>query len=144
MFQFTRVLYFPLCAHSDASTWLIPSFIIYLFYIYRYVLEPYLHFTSNGTTKVMNLHIGQMIEPARVSWLDRATGLGKGNLWIHNLTDVVWRKMRHTGIQFFSYQIILKAFGPVDCGCRIHRLHLCRAVRLPQWVSLIWRKTVWW
>ena len=25
--------------------------------------------------------------------------------------------------------------GPVGWGCRIHRLHLCRGVRFPQWVS---------
>ena len=24
---------------------------------------------------------------------------------------------------------------PVGWGCRIHRLHLCRGIRLPQWVS---------
>ena len=28
--------------------------------------------------------------------------------------------------------------------CRIHRLHLCRGVKSPQWVSWIWHKTIWW
>ena len=27
--------------------------------------------------------------------------------------------------------------GPVDWGCKIHRLHLCRSIRLPQRVSRI-------
>ena len=27
---------------------------------------------------------------------------------------------------------------PVSWGCRIHRLHLCRGVGSPQWVSCIW------
>ena len=33
---------------------------------------------------------------------------------------------------------------PVSWGCRIHRFHLCRGVRLPQQVSRIWHKTIWW
>ena len=34
--------------------------------------------------------------------------------------------------------------GSVDWGCRIHWLYFCRGVRLPQWVSWIWHKTIWW
>ena len=34
--------------------------------------------------------------------------------------------------------------GPVRWGCRIHRLHLCRGVRLLQQMSWIWHKTIWW
>ena len=30
---------------------------------------------------------------------------------------------------------IITLFGPVSWGCRIHWLHLCREVRLSQWVS---------
>ena len=32
---------------------------------------------------------------------------------------------------------------PVGWDCRIHRLHFCRGVRHPQWVSWIWHKTIW-
>ena len=32
--------------------------------------------------------------------------------------------------------------GPVSCGCRIHRLHLCTGARLPQRVSYKWHKTI--
>ena len=32
----------------------------------------------------------------------------------------------------------------VGWDCRIHQLHLCRGVRLPQWMSWIWYKTIWW
>ena len=36
-----------------------------------------------------------------------------------------------------------RPFCPVDWGCRIHRLLLCRGVRsLPQWVSWIWHWTI--
>ena len=35
-------------------------------------------------------------------------------------------------------------FCPVSWGCRIHRLLLCRRVRLLLWVSWIWHKTIWW
>ena len=28
--------------------------------------------------------------------------------------------------------------SPVGWGCRLHQLHLCREVRLPQWVPCIW------
>ena len=34
-----------------------------------------------------------------------------------------------------SYGLFNTKIEPVGWGCRIHRLHLCREVRLPQWVS---------
>ena len=35
--------------------------------------------------------------------------------------------------------------SPISWGCRIHRLHLCRVVRLPQQVPWIWPYTTkWW
>ena len=34
--------------------------------------------------------------------------------------------------------------GPVSCGCRIHRLHLSRGVRLSKRVFCIWLLTIWW
>ena len=43
----------------------------------------------------------------------------------------------------FIYLSILVS-GPVSWSCRIHRLHLCRDVRLPQRVSWIWHETIWW
>ena len=32
---------------------------------------------------------------------------------------------------------------PVSWGCKIHRLHLCRWIRLPERVSWIWHETIW-
>ena len=29
-------------------------------------------------------------------------------------------------------------------SCRIHWLHLCTGLKLPQWLSWIWHKTIWW
>ena len=37
-----------------------------------------------------------------------------------------------------TFEGYLRPNGPVDWGCRIHRLHLCWGVRLPQRVSGIW------
>ena len=39
-----------------------------------------------------------------------------------------------SNLNFITY-IPLFYSGPVGWGCKIHRLHLCRRVRLPQWVS---------
>ena len=36
---------------------------------------------------------------------------------------------------YFSSRLLYITPGPVGWGCRIHRLHLCRGVRLSQWVS---------
>ena len=39
---------------------------------------------------------------------------------------------------------VLSMGDPVGWGCRIHRLHLCRRVRLPHRMSRIWQETIWW
>ena len=43
-----------------------------------------------------------------------------------------------------SFLPFLPLFGPLSRGCRIHRLYLCRRVRLTQRVSCIWHETIWW
>ena len=35
-------------------------------------------------------------------------------------------------------------FGPVGWSCRIHRLHLCRGIRIPSRVSWIRHQAIWW
>ena len=45
---------------------------------------------------------------------------------------------------FVTLVKFLEPFGPVGWGYRIHWLHLCRGVRLPQWVSCMWHETIWW
>ena len=43
-----------------------------------------------------------------------------------------------------STYVPLRLFCPIGWGCTIHRLLLCRGVRLPQRASKIWHQTVWW
>ena len=44
----------------------------------------------------------------------------------------------------YVYTKINVNHGLVGCGFTIHRFHLSRKVRLPQQVSCIWHKTIWW
>ena len=51
------------------------------------------------------------------------------------LNWIVWNR---TDFAFNS------VYCPIGWGCRIHRLHLCREVKLPpQKVSWIWHQTIW-
>ena len=43
-----------------------------------------------------------------------------------------------------KYRISKHIFRPVSRVCWIHQLHLCWTVGIPQRVSLIWHKTIWW
>ena len=44
----------------------------------------------------------------------------------------------------FYWKILICVDGPVGWGSRIYRLHLCRRGRLPQRMSRVWHKTIWW
>ena len=49
-----------------------------------------------------------------------------------------------TALSWTSYTETISPICPVGWGFRIHRLHICKGVRLPQRVSWIWHKAIWW
>ena len=79
---------------------------------------------------------------------------GISQLYLQRRFFPLFREYRHNFLSCFSNSrnckektkviiIRIKIFWPSQ-GCRIHQLHLCRGVRLPQQLPWIWDKTIWW
>ena len=66
--------------------------------------------------------------------------VGSDSFFLPNpsITNVIWQKFN------FKLSIMGLNGGLISWGCRIHWLHHFRGVRLPQRVSWICYKTVWW
>ena len=72
----------------------------------------------------------------------------EGNLFWRNYIEkysLQFSALSSQSIVLRCIHLISKRFvNPVGWGCRIHRLHLSREVRLPQRVSWLWHWMIWW